>query len=93
MGLLSLARWLIIAGFVLNLSVKLHRAPSLVRAAGSCARSCPLRSAATPQNESIVLEATPNDASGTIYYAVDLGYFQRASLDITRHRTSTNIER
>jgi ABC-type nitrate/sulfonate/bicarbonate transport system substrate-binding protein len=35
------------------------------------------------QSESIVIEGTPNDASGTIYYALDLGYFQRAGLNVS----------
>lgn len=39
--------------------------------------------AGTAQTESITLEATPNDTSGTIYYALDLGYFQRAGLNVS----------
>lgn len=40
-------------------------------------------SPAMAENETIVLEATPNDASGTAYYGVDLGYFQRAGLNVS----------
>lgn len=39
--------------------------------------------AARAQSDAIVLEGTPNDTSGTIYYALDLGYFQKAGLNVT----------